>query len=251
MHRVMVRTLRGLEAVARTEVHQLLGPVPVALEHRALRFAVPRPYPRLLSLGTVDDIFLVLGATDGIGHRRSSLDGLKSLARSADATNVLAIEALRPLARPGATSLSFRVHVLHAEATLAVRLAERPLHRRASGCDHASERSTRRSRVRSVSSPNRRRGACSSIRRAASAPSRSRRRFTSRAPWGAAVAAAGGLRRRLGALWTEAARALAPSGRLVALLPAGGDPGCARFDAEVAANVRVHGAEAIVVCARC
>jgi hypothetical protein len=32
MHRVMVRTLRGLEAVARTEVHQLLGPVPVALD---------------------------------------------------------------------------------------------------------------------------------------------------------------------------------------------------------------------------
>ena len=176
MHRVMVRTLRGLEAVARTEVHQLLGGVRVAVEHRTLRFALSRLDPRLLALGTVDDAFLVLGEADAIRRGRSALDGLSMLARSIDASGALAIETLRPLPRPiafdvtasfigrrdysrfeaedrvgtaiagatgwtyrargplapaGTTSLSFRVHMLHTAATLAVRLAERPLHRRA------------------------------------------------------------------------------------------------------------------------
>src|SRR3954470_13284599 len=100
MHRVMVRTLRGLEAVARTEVHQRFGPVAVAVEHRTLRFCVSRLDPRLLALGTVDDAFLVLGEADAIGRRRSALDGLSMLARSIDASGALAIEALRPLPRP-------------------------------------------------------------------------------------------------------------------------------------------------------
>lgn len=68
-------------------------------------------------------------------------------------------------------------------------------------------------------------------------------------PWGDAVA----LRRvaaATGALWAEAARVLAPGGRLVALLPAGADPACPSLDGEVVTNVRLRGAEAIIFTAR-
>ena len=203
----MVRTLRGLEAIARAEVAAVLGPAAVTTEHRTLRFSVRRLDERLLDLGTVDDAFLVLGDVDGIDHRRSALDALIQLARTIDAPGtVAALAALRPIGppTPGATSaasgqtaaatsvsarakprgssraigfdltasfigrrnysrfevedrvghaiaaatgwaygprspqmpvprasLSIRVHILHERATLAVRLGERPLHRRA------------------------------------------------------------------------------------------------------------------------
>jgi tRNA (guanine6-N2)-methyltransferase len=165
----MVRTLRGLENIARAEVEALLGPTPVTVEHRALRFALPGPDPRLLALGTVDDAFLVLGEAGGIDHRRNSLRALAALAAAIDEAHVLAaVESLRRIARPVAfdvtasfvgrrnysrfdiedhvgravaaatgwawrprpTPLSLRVHVLHDAATLSVRLAQRPLHRR-------------------------------------------------------------------------------------------------------------------------
>jgi tRNA (guanine6-N2)-methyltransferase len=349
MHRVMVRTLRGLEAVARTEVLQLLGDRPVAIEHRSLRFALPRLDPRLLSLGTVDDAFLVLGEVDGIGHRRSALDALAALGRTIDGPGIVRmLEAVRPVAAtaaaPGAISfdvtasfigrrnfsrfevehsigtaiaaatawtyrprgplapaaatlLSFRAHLLHAAATLAVRLAERPLHRRAYRV---------RSRPGALHPPLARAlclvaeptpgcvlvdptcgvgtipieaallepdaevagfdlepGAISAARcnarRAGTAvwlgiadatrlplDDGSVDRIVVNPPWGAAVVAGGGLRRRRGALWTEAARMLAPGGRLVALLAAGTDPACPDLDAEVVTNVRLRGAEAVI-----
>jgi tRNA (guanine6-N2)-methyltransferase len=350
MHRVMVRTLRGLEAVARTEVVQLLGDRPVALEHRSLRFALPRLDRRLLSLGTVDDAFLVLGEVDGIGHRRSALEALAALGRTIDGPAIVrTLEAVRPVAgaaaasgaisfdatasfigrrnfsrfeiedrvgaaiaaatgwtyRPHgllATSLSFRVHVLRAAATLAVRLAERPLHRRAYRT---------RSRPGALHPPLARAlcllveptpgcvlvdptcgvgtipieaallepdaevagfdlepSAIAAARCNASRAGTAVRlgvadatrlpldddtvdRLVVNPPWDAMVAAAGGLRRRRGALWTEAARVLAPRGSLVALLPAGSSPVVAGVDSEVVASVRVHGAEAVVVRARC
>jgi tRNA (guanine6-N2)-methyltransferase len=343
MHRVMVRTLRGLEAVARTEVQQRFGPVPVAIEHRTLRFALPRLDPRLLSLGTVDDAFVVLSETDGIGRGRSALDGLTRLARSFDASGALAIEALRALSRPiafdvtasfigrrdysrfevedrvgtamaGSTgwtyrprgplapgeapSLSFRVHALHTHATLAVRLAERPLHRRAyrvrsrPGALHpplaralcvvaepmpggslvdptcgvgtipieaalADPRTNAAGfdldadAVSAARCNTRRAG--TAVRLAVADATRlpladgSVDRLVVNPPWGEAVATAGVLRRRPAALWTEASRVLAPSGRLVALLPAGSHPCGARIDVDVVAHVRVHGAEAVIV----
>jgi tRNA (guanine6-N2)-methyltransferase len=172
---VMVRTLRGLEAIARTEVTSLLGDrLRVAVEHRTLRFEVPRVDARLLGLGTADDVFLVVGELDGVDHRRSALEGFGRLARTADAAAAVAlIGATRPVASPirfdvtasfigrrnfsrfeveervgcaiatatgwtfvprgpraAPATLSFRVHMLHTRATLALRLAERPLHRR-------------------------------------------------------------------------------------------------------------------------
>jgi tRNA (guanine6-N2)-methyltransferase len=365
MHRVMVRTLRGLEAVARTEVHQLLGPVPVAVEHRALRFAVARLDARLLSLGTVDDAFLVLAETGGIDHRRSSLKQLAAVGRIDGPGAVAALDALRPRTRTGETtraalpigarrslpgpiafdvtasfigrrnfsrfdvedavgaaiaaetgwthlrrgpraptgaaSLSFRVHVLHEDATLAVRLGERPLHRggyrvwsrpgalhpplgRAlclvaeptAGCllvdpacgvgnipIEAALLEPRADVAGFDLAPDAISAARCNVHRAGAAvrlavadatrlplDDGTIDRLVVNPPWGAAVIAAGGLRRRRAALWTEAARVLAPGGRLVALLPAGSGSVGAGLDVEVAANVRVHGAEAIVVRAR-
>jgi tRNA (guanine6-N2)-methyltransferase len=173
---VIVRTLRGLEAVARAEVEAAFGRIPVTVEHRSVRFALPCLDARLLALGTADDAFLLLGEADGVGHRRSALSALASLAAAADLRcAVSALGSLRPVAQPvefdvtasfvGArnysrfdmedavgyavasldgwtyrsrsatgraepAALSLRVHVLHATATLSVRLARRPLHRR-------------------------------------------------------------------------------------------------------------------------
>jgi tRNA (guanine6-N2)-methyltransferase len=181
-----------------------------------------------------------------------------------------------PLAPQGATSLSFRVHLLHAEATLAVRLAERPLHRRAyrersrPGALHpplaralclVAEPTPRcllvdptcgvgtipieaallqpRADVAGFDlEPEAVSAARRNARRAGSAvrfavadatrlplDDRTVDRLVVNPPWGAAVAAAGGLRRRLGALWTEAARALAPGGRLGRPAAGGDRPG--------------------------
>ena len=95
---IMVRTLRGLEAISRAEVAAVLGPAVVTTEHRTLRFSVRRLDERLLDLGTVDDAFLVLGDVDGIDHRRSALDALIRLARTIDAPGtVAALKALRPI----------------------------------------------------------------------------------------------------------------------------------------------------------
>jgi tRNA (guanine6-N2)-methyltransferase len=198
---IMVRTLRGVEAIARAEVAAVLGPAAVTTEHRTLRFSVLCLDERLLDLGTVDDAFLVLGDVEGVDHRRSALEPLVQLARTIDAPGtVAALASLRPIGppqpaahvpgprfsitsgtQPRASShaigfdltasfigrrnysrfevedrvghaiaaatgwayrprspqvpvqaaLSIRVHILHERATLAVRLGERPLHRRA------------------------------------------------------------------------------------------------------------------------
>jgi tRNA (guanine6-N2)-methyltransferase len=131
----------------------------------------------VLELGTVDDVFLVVSATVGVGRRRNDLRKLAALTESLDAARLLApIESLRTVPRPvrfdvvgsflgrrnfnryeiedavgggvaavtawryesraggrvpERTGLSFRVHLAGEEATLAARLAARPLHRRA------------------------------------------------------------------------------------------------------------------------
>jgi len=161
----MVRALRGLETIARDEVRALPDATEVRVEHRAVRFALPRLDPGVLALGTVDDAFLVVGEVDGIGHRRESLSALAALARSIDLeATLLAVGRARPRTfditasfigrrnysrfeieshvagavaaatgweqRPRAGCVSLRVHVLHERATLAVRLARAPLHRR-------------------------------------------------------------------------------------------------------------------------
>jgi tRNA (guanine6-N2)-methyltransferase len=338
MHRVMVRTLRGLEAIARTEVLQLLGDLSVAIEHRTLRFELPWLDPRLLSLGTVDDAFLVLSEVDGVGRRRSALEGLARLGSGVDGPALVA-ELRRPVTahtsfdvtasfigrrnftrfevedRVGAaiaaatgwahqargplsptaaaTALSFRVHLLHGHATLAARIAQRPLHRRAyrvrsrPGALHPPlaralcviadpapgdlvidpacgvgtipiEAALLDSRTRAVgfdieagaiaAARANARQADADVRFAVANAARlpladgSVDRVVLNPPWGRAVRAAGGLRR--GALWAALGRVLADGGRLVALLPADGD---LPRGPDVIANVRVSGAEAVIV----
>jgi 23S rRNA G2445 N2-methylase RlmL len=146
---VLARTLRGIEWIARDEVRSHLGVDRIELGHRELRFTVPELVPELLELGTVDDVFEVLAEVDGVTRRRESLGRLASLDLSAATTFdvtasflgkrnynrfeledavAAAVDGTR-VARGGEVSL--RVHVVGEVATIAARIAERPLHRRA------------------------------------------------------------------------------------------------------------------------
>jgi tRNA (guanine6-N2)-methyltransferase len=146
---VLARTLRGLEWIARDEVRSRLGIDRIELGHRELRFTLPRLVPELLELGTVDDVFRVLAEVDGVTRRRESLARLASLdlgaARTFDVTAsflgkrnysrfeledaVAASMRGTRVARGGTVSL--RAHVVGEVATIAARIAQTPLHRRA------------------------------------------------------------------------------------------------------------------------
>jgi tRNA (guanine6-N2)-methyltransferase len=148
MH-MLARTLRGIEWIARDEVCSRLGIAHVELGHRELRFSLPELVPDLLELGTVDDVFQVLAEVDGVTRRRESLARLASLDLGAAPTfdvtasflgkrnysrfeledAVAASMGGKRVARDG--SVSLRVHVVGEVATVAARIARRPLHRRA------------------------------------------------------------------------------------------------------------------------
>jgi tRNA (guanine6-N2)-methyltransferase len=157
---VLARTVRGIEWIARDEVRSRLGIDAIDVGHRELRFSLPGLAPGLVELGTVDDVFLVLAEIDGLTRRRESLSRLASLSLDLD-------EVARLLGRDGphtvgvtasflgrrnynrfeledavaaATdwahvdrdgTLSLRMHVVDEVATVAVRIARTPLHRRA------------------------------------------------------------------------------------------------------------------------
>jgi tRNA (guanine6-N2)-methyltransferase len=148
MH-MLARTLRGIEWIARDEVCSRLGIAHVELGHRELRFSLPELVPELLELGTVDDVFQVLADVEGVTRRRESLARLASLDLAAAPTfdvtasflgkrnysrfeledAVAASMGGTRVARHG--SVSLRVHVVGEVATVAARIARRPLHRRA------------------------------------------------------------------------------------------------------------------------
>jgi tRNA (guanine6-N2)-methyltransferase len=148
MH-VLARTVRGIEWIARDEARSRLGIDRIELGHRELRFTLPDLVPELLELGTVDDVFEILDEVDGITRHRESLARLRSLdlgvATTFDVTAsflgkrnynrfeledaVAASVEGRRVARGGEVSL--RVHVVGEVATIAARIAERPMHRRA------------------------------------------------------------------------------------------------------------------------
>lgn len=148
MH-VLARTVRGIEWIARDEVRSRLGIDRIELGHRELRFTVPDLVPELLELGTVDDVFEILAEVDGITRRRESLTQLASLdlgeAPSFDVTasflgkrNYNRFELEDAVAKSfigtrvtRGGEVSLRVHVVGEVATLAARIARRPLHRRA------------------------------------------------------------------------------------------------------------------------
>jgi 23S rRNA G2445 N2-methylase RlmL len=149
---VLARTLRGIEWIARDEVRTRLGVERIEVGHRELRFTLPRLVPGLLDLGTVDDVFVVLAEVEGVTRRRESLARLASLSldlggkTTFDVTasflgkrNYSRFELEDAVARSvdaarvtrGGGAVSLRVHVVGEVATVAARIGERPLHRRA------------------------------------------------------------------------------------------------------------------------
>ena len=147
---MLARTLRGIEWIARDEVRTRLGVERIELGHRELRFTLPELGPEVLELGTVDDVFVVLAEVDGITRRRESLARLASLSLELDTEATYDVTAsflgkrnysrfeledalaasvgAERVSRDGAVSL--RVHVVGEIATVAARVADRPLHRR-------------------------------------------------------------------------------------------------------------------------
>ena len=167
--RVLARTLRGLEWIAGAEVQATLSQPEIAYGHRELRFSVPDLSPQLLALGTVDDVFLVAATAGGLGRARESLAKLAALAEVVDLDSYASMlgrsgsfdvvgsfvgkrnfsrfeiedafgAALaaatgwtyesRSGGQPARGNLSLRVHLVDSEATVAVRIAKVPLHRR-------------------------------------------------------------------------------------------------------------------------
>jgi tRNA (guanine6-N2)-methyltransferase len=88
--RVLARTLRGIEWVASAEVRAILRPTEIRKAHRELRFSVPELTPDLLTLGTVDDLFLVAATVDGVGRRRDSLERVAAAAEAIDLEQLVA-----------------------------------------------------------------------------------------------------------------------------------------------------------------
>jgi tRNA (guanine6-N2)-methyltransferase len=168
---VLARTLRGIEWIASAEVRARLGVGEVTVGHRELRFSLPELTPELLELGTVDDAFLVAAELEGAGRRRETLARLaaasdfdldtlaRTLGRAGPRTfdvvgsflgkrnfsrfeledavgrALAAVSGWSYLSRSGGVPargcLSLRVHLADSLATLAVRIGEAPLHRRA------------------------------------------------------------------------------------------------------------------------
>ncbi|GAA3731982.1 TRM11 family SAM-dependent methyltransferase [Salinactinospora qingdaonensis] len=174
--RVMARTLRGLEEVAAHEIEQRrLGEVE-HLRHREVWFAAAEPTPELLGLRTVDDLFLVVGIVDDVGHTKADLPAFAEPAAEAPLREALRsrhqcggpetphgvdvaasflgrrtysrydiedtvgerVAALLDLpyhsrrgnVAPPEGNASFRVTLEDRQAVLALRITQRPLHRR-------------------------------------------------------------------------------------------------------------------------
>jgi tRNA (guanine6-N2)-methyltransferase len=163
---ILARTLRGLEWIAAAEVQATIGPPQIEHGHRELRFyASPE---RVLELGTLDDAFVVAGAVEGVGRSREALARLAEAAvdlerfrellgrggsfdvvgsfvgkrnysrfeiEDALGSALAAASGWTYLSRSGGEpakgALSLRVHLVESEATIAVRIADVPLHRRA------------------------------------------------------------------------------------------------------------------------
>ncbi|HVV56957.1 MAG TPA: methyltransferase [Gaiellaceae bacterium] len=168
-HRVLARTIRGIEDIVAAEVAELPAAV-LGLGHREVDFELG-DLGRALELGTADDVFLVVDEGPPVGRKRPDLTRLRPsvdldaaarrigarrrvAGRSFDVSlsflgrrsysrfdaedalgrHVAAATGWRYRSRrdgdPGATSLSLRVHLTDAGATVGVRLGARPLHRR-------------------------------------------------------------------------------------------------------------------------
>jgi 23S rRNA G2445 N2-methylase RlmL len=95
----LARSVRGLEWLAAAEIDTDLSGEIVEVGHREIIFTAPYD-PKILRLGSIDDLFFVCGKIDGIDRTRASLarlaDGLRKLPL---ARFVALVGKLRPLRR--------------------------------------------------------------------------------------------------------------------------------------------------------
>ncbi|MEW1842270.1 RNA methyltransferase [Nonomuraea angiospora] len=166
MHTFAVaRAVHGIEPLVATEIRRSRLGVVRGVRHREVWFEAA-PGADLTGLRTADDVLLAAAVVDGIGHGRSALRRLALAARSVDLggltgsgvevsasfvgrrnytrfeiEDAVGAELARPLrlpyhsrrdgARPPREAMSWRVTIEGDRALIALRLAERPLHRRA------------------------------------------------------------------------------------------------------------------------
>ncbi|MBE1586149.1 methyltransferase domain-containing protein [Nonomuraea angiospora] len=166
MHTFAVaRAVHGIEPLVATEIRRSRLGVVRGVRHREVWFEAA-PGADLTGLRTADDVLLAAAVVDGIGHGRSALRRLALAARSVDLggltgsgvevsasfvgrrnytrfeiEDAVGAELARPLrlpyhsrrdgARPPREAMSWRVTIEGDRALIALRLADRPLHRRA------------------------------------------------------------------------------------------------------------------------
>lgn len=83
----LARSPRGLEWVSAGEIKGRFAATIVAVKHREIHFELPTLNPKVLNLGTVDDVFINCGLIDDIDHTRSSLQRLSEAAKKIDFAN--------------------------------------------------------------------------------------------------------------------------------------------------------------------
>jgi 23S rRNA G2445 N2-methylase RlmL len=163
----VARAVRGIEPLVAMEIRRSRTGVVRGVRHREVWFEA-RPEADLLGLRTADDVLLAAAVVDGIGSGRSALLRLARAAREVDPRlmgapgsgvevsasfvgrrnytrfeieDAVGAELARPLRvpyhsrrdgrRPPAGARSWRVTIEDDQAVIAVRVAARPLHRRA------------------------------------------------------------------------------------------------------------------------
>jgi len=84
LHRIFAIATRGLEAVCAEEIGGLPGLKVDSVGYRRIAAACDAPLESLLSLRTVDDVFLDIAQRSGIGRQRSNLETLHRLSAQLD-----------------------------------------------------------------------------------------------------------------------------------------------------------------------
>jgi tRNA (guanine6-N2)-methyltransferase len=87
---LIARTVRGIEYVAADEI-SALSPAHLAMQQRQVTFRLDHLDARLTGLRTVDDLFLLLGSVDGIGHRKDALPRIAERSESRDWRQALGV----------------------------------------------------------------------------------------------------------------------------------------------------------------
>ena len=95
----LARAVRGLEWLAATEIETDLNASVLEISHREIIFRAPLD-PRVLELGSIDDLFLLCGRIDGIDRGRLSLARLAAgLGKLPLARSLATVGSLRPIRR--------------------------------------------------------------------------------------------------------------------------------------------------------